>query len=291
MQKWREAREEADAAMDAPMGEKRIARCEAFLQKYPDYPDSEWVQKSLIDATIEKDKPHLDFAQLDGMLRRMAKGKPGNYSNMVLDGYYLNLGFPPEMMERVALQGRQALAREKADLASELDPRKRRANLLSLQAREVSARISEGRILLAKHDDTGAIRKLLEAEKTDSQSGMASLTLVNPEGTVAATLPSANAVSDRLNLALAVAYVRTGKRQEAIARLDRVRNFLDFDDDLRTGTEALRKELGLAAPDPRAIRSDPKPSSDFHLKDLQGREVALSDFRGRVVLVMFWATW
>ncbi|MDQ7082775.1 MAG: TlpA disulfide reductase family protein [Aquificota bacterium] len=34
-----------------------------------------------------------------------------------------------------------------------------------------------------------------------------------------------------------------------------------------------------------------KEAPDFRLKDLSGKEVSLSDFRGKVVLVNFWATW
>jgi cytochrome c biogenesis protein CcmG/thiol:disulfide interchange protein DsbE len=34
-----------------------------------------------------------------------------------------------------------------------------------------------------------------------------------------------------------------------------------------------------------------KPAPDFALKDGEGRDVRLSDFRGKVVLLNFWATW
>lgn len=35
----------------------------------------------------------------------------------------------------------------------------------------------------------------------------------------------------------------------------------------------------------------PKVAPEFSLPDLDGRPVALADFRGRVTLVFFWATW
>jgi thiol-disulfide isomerase/thioredoxin len=37
--------------------------------------------------------------------------------------------------------------------------------------------------------------------------------------------------------------------------------------------------------------AEPLVATDFELVDLAGRTVRLSDFRGRVVLVNFWATW
>jgi len=35
----------------------------------------------------------------------------------------------------------------------------------------------------------------------------------------------------------------------------------------------------------------PEPAPDFTLEDSEGREVSLSDYQGKVVLLNFWATW
>ena len=45
--------------------------------------------------------------------------------------------------------------------------------------------------------------------------------------------------------------------------------------------------LGMAARPPLVG----SPAPEITLKDLQGRDVKLSDLRGKVVLVNFWATW
>src|SRR5712691_7030477 len=37
--------------------------------------------------------------------------------------------------------------------------------------------------------------------------------------------------------------------------------------------------------------ADRKPAPQFALKDLNGKDVALSDYKGKVVLINFWATW
>jgi cytochrome oxidase Cu insertion factor (SCO1/SenC/PrrC family) len=59
---------------------------------------------------------------------------------------------------------------------------------------------------------------------------------------------------------------------------------------------ALLLPLGAAAaPDFAAMgiqRYDPpKPAPEFSLPDLDGRRVTLSDLRGKVVLLFYWATW
>jgi peroxiredoxin len=40
-----------------------------------------------------------------------------------------------------------------------------------------------------------------------------------------------------------------------------------------------------------ASDTERKPAPDFTLKDAEGRDVSLSDYQGKVVLLNFWATW
>ncbi len=50
-------------------------------------------------------------------------------------------------------------------------------------------------------------------------------------------------------------------------------------------------EDGQAGAAGAACMADAKPASDFTLPSLDGKPVTLSSFRGKVVLLNFWATW
>jgi cytochrome oxidase Cu insertion factor (SCO1/SenC/PrrC family) len=58
---------------------------------------------------------------------------------------------------------------------------------------------------------------------------------------------------------------------------------------------ALVAATAFAAPDFAALQvipyEPPKPAPAFTLPDLNGKEVRLSDLRGKVAMVFFWATW
>jgi thiol-disulfide isomerase/thioredoxin len=48
----------------------------------------------------------------------------------------------------------------------------------------------------------------------------------------------------------------------------------------------------VAGAETAACMADAKPANfDFKLKDLEGKEVALASYKGKVVLLNFWATW
>ena len=58
---------------------------------------------------------------------------------------------------------------------------------------------------------------------------------------------------------------------------------------------ALLPLTAAAAPDFAALNlqpyESPRPAPAFTLPDLDGKKVALADFRGKVVLLFYWATW
>src|SRR5271154_5370051 len=49
-----------------------------------------------------------------------------------------------------------------------------------------------------------------------------------------------------------------------------------------------KTQTSAAAPDSGALN---KPEPDLTLKDLDGKDVSLAQYKGKVVLVNFWATW
>jgi cytochrome c biogenesis protein CcmG/thiol:disulfide interchange protein DsbE len=58
-------------------------------------------------------------------------------------------------------------------------------------------------------------------------------------------------------------------------------------------THKISEQLNEPATRPVTLHffSDPKPVQAFTMRDLDGRQISTADWRGRVVLVNFWATW
>ena len=92
-------------------------------------------------------------------------------------------------------------------------------------------------------------------------------------------------------MTLARAYASQGKRPQAQEHLERVLAFGEIPPDLRDAVAKLRSELGVPAPEGSAFRGEPVQAPEFVLKDMEGKESKLGDYKGRVVLLVFWTTW
>jgi len=294
MGQWREVKGKAEAAMEAPRGDERIARCEAFIEQHPDYPELSQVIRALIEAY--EDKRDFDPVRLAALLERLAGDPSQDYSfelpEALVDRYYFKYNLPQESTQRLLKKARSDIAAQKQALARETDSKRREKQLTALEFREAKLELGEGRLLLARGDYAGAISHLIESEAAGLRTGAYGISLQGPEGVTLRGLPLGTPSTDWLNLSLATAYLRTGDRKKALARLGQVQDLLPgFYPEISLARKSLAQELGVPPPAPRDVRAEPKPAADFRLKDLNGNEVSLADFKDRVVLAMFWATW
>jgi tetratricopeptide (TPR) repeat protein len=293
MEQWRTAQEEADAAMQAPRGEQRIARCEAFIEAHPDYPGLNEVLRALIDAYVDTRK--FDPAKLAALLERYSDTRSlygSSEPEYLVDSYYFQYKLPLESAERLMEKARAGIAAQRQALAKQPESKSRNEVLSRLGMREARADVVAGRLLLAREKYDAALTMLLKAETEATRSGQYGLSAQDVAGKTVRALLDGSTGADWLNLSLAQAYARTGNRREAVRRLEQVRDFLpSFFPEIGTASAALRRELSLPPPAPREVRAEAQTAVDFKLKDLGGKELSLSDFKDRVVLVMYWATW
>jgi hypothetical protein len=292
MEQWREAREAANAAMEAPRGDEKIASLEAFVKEHPGYPEQGWVLQSLVEAYI--DKGDFDPAHLASLLERITTTETlyvNRKPEFLVTRYYFKHHLPMESAERLLAKARSEIADDRLKLSQETLPKKREEARDRLEFREFQLGLCEGRVLLEKRNYPAALEKLKQTEQLGDLSGRSGLLLQDSMGKTIRRLPTTGI--DWLYLSLAKAFLKTGNRREARASLDLVQNFSSsYYPEITVEREALRKELGMPrASAGREFRAPPKRAADFTLEDLDGKKVALSDYRDRVVLAMFWSTW
>lgn len=294
LEAWQQMKKIAQDALEAPRGPERIAKCEAFLKEHPDYPEPQGILSILaLDYLETGDYDPGRVAQLyEAMVKRELEESDelASVAAGVVERFYLKYGLPTQSARRLLRWNREAVERRRraVEEASESVTRRRDLQGLDSESRRIS--LLEGRVLLASGDATGAVKELQGTEEKFKESG-AFMVLRDSRGEPKSRLPADVSGIDWLNLSLATAYHRLGNRAAALDRLGRITGAAAIRGDFAATLRKLRNDMKIPPPKVVEVRADPTPAPDFSLKDLDGKIVSLSDFRGKVVAIMTWATW
>jgi hypothetical protein len=289
---WRSLKKSAEEINQLPQGPERIARCEAFLKAHPEYPDAYAVLSLLVNDLRES--PNADPAYIAGLVERMVETRTdftGMSAVYLVDRYLMKYQPVPEGADRLLARSRKEIEKSRGLLQKDPVP-VLSGSQESPDYGEFWILLDEGRILLSRGNASGALKKLREAEQLGTRTGQfVVLRAARGNGKDAKVLDTGSQLRDWLNLSMAAAHARLGDKAAARERLERVVAANGFDADFTARLEKLRSDLEAPAPGKTVIRADPEPAPDFSLQDLEGKKVSLSDYRGRVVLVMLWTTW
>jgi tetratricopeptide (TPR) repeat protein len=293
LEQFKQLQQEETEAANAPRGDERIARCEEFLREHPDYPGRGGMMLALAEAYF--DKGTFDPAYVASLIEKSANAEQF-YGRLdptrLVSRYYFSHSLPMDSAQRLVNKSRGMLAAERKALAAEKDPNRRQDLQTHINQIEFQIPLTEGRILLARKNYPAALTALREAESLGKRTGLAGLLLLDDRDQMVGSLPPGHNSSDWLYLSLAMASARTGDPAGARRYLERVRGFLGpGTPELAEAVESFRKEMNLPPPSRKEVRAEPVLASDFSLKDLEGQNVSLAQFRDRVVMVMFWASW
>ena len=285
---WSSLKEEADRFYSMPPGAQRIAGCEAFLKKHPEYPNPEPLLRIIVQDSLQTGR--YDPQHVAGILEKLAAtGSSDTYGRSglgLVERYYLKYHLPLESARRILDRSRRTLEKSRAESALEMDPGVR--EYLWFDSIEFQLLLDEGRVLLAGGDAAGALKKLQEAEELFKRaSGFVELHPARGRETI--YLPLINPLMSGWNLAMAQALAHLGNARGAQEHLAWVRGSGGTFDLLDSETEKLRSDLKVAESPALALRSDPAPATAFSLPDLEGGKVELSAYKGKVVLLYIWA--
>ncbi|MEM9463398.1 MAG: redoxin family protein [Myxococcota bacterium] len=286
LDQWRSIKKEGDAVTQVADLQQRIDKCRVFVKQHPDHQATADVLESLSDALVEKGG--FDPAELVDCLEAKAQLEDdSSLPTELVERYHLKHDLPTESGLRLLSLSRERLAQEEKDLALESDQRRRESMELWIAYRRAKTYAFEARFHL-RDGKTGLAMEALERGQAETTKLAKDIMVRDVEGKRVRTM--AAGVLEELDVLAAEAHHRKGDDKAARESLDQTLGFMD-DLEVRAIYDRLRDTLKLKTGGEQVVSVAAEPAQNFALEDLKGKTVKLEDYRGKVVLVTFWATW
>ncbi len=283
--RWREIKRIGEEAARAPELEARIAQCRAFVSQHPDHQTVALVLEALADALIEKGG--FDAAELATHLEALAKRQESAEApTRLVERYHLKHGLSGASAMALLTLARARLIEEERARALLKDEDSRAWKERHLAFERATTYIAEARL----HLRDGALdqaKRAIAGGRADADRVVKDIILQDARGQVQRTLGAG--VLEELHVLAAEVMHRQGNDMTARLTLGQVLGAME-NTDVRRMYDRLRVALALDAGD-RVVKAPAQPAQDFTLKSLTGASAKLSDHRGKVVLVAFFATW
>lgn len=285
---WRTIGEEGEAATKVADIGQRIEQCKTFVAKHGEHKETTKVLESLADAMV--DSGSYDAAELAKFVeQRCASDEDaGQLPVELVREYHVKHKLPLDSALRLLGEARARIDDEwQEDVVREKDDKAKKRAEAWLSYRRIQTYMLEGRVNL-QHGKPDAAMKALDKARAQSKTFPSDIEMLGAGGKKVGIVSSG--LLDELHVLTAATLLELGREEEAKSAFTRAVGFVS-DVEMREIYADTRKALGFSTAGDRTITAEALPAFDFTLEDLNGKKVKLSDYRGKVVLVTFWATW
>ena len=285
LEDWRKVQKQGEAAAKAPELTKRIEECKQFIADNEGHHAAGSVLEALTDAMVEQG--NYDPVELARFVEMRCKSDEDATRLPVelVREYHLEHGLPIDSALRLLDEARARLDHDwEQEVETEKDEAQKRRTAMWIDYQRMQTHLLEGRIQLDHRAPTAALSALDRAAKA-AENVPSGIMLRGKE-----TRTLATGMMDELHILRAAALHQLERRDEAKAAFADVVGFVS-DTKLRELYDETKKDLGMQSKSARMVTAEAQLAQDFTLQDLDGKQVKLSDYRGKVVLLTFWATW
>jgi len=287
LETWRTLQAEAHAAIADPDEAAKIAGCREFVAKHGDHPEAAAVIDALFEALPAQGEP--DRAELATLAGKRAALEPNGHGRPfeLLRDVHLKHELPIADVDAMIAVAKERLTQEAADAELETNEEYKQYMRLGVKRNELELATLEARIHLA-HDDGKRALEVLARARGLGDAMAKHVVAFGPNGEEVRTFRTG--AFDTLAVLEAAAHHEVGDDAGARTALGQVVGFVD-DLQIRKLYDETRTQLGDVAKPVLTARGEAERAQPFALEGLSGKTIALSRYKGKVVLVAFWATW